>query len=304
MTELEERLTEAGLGRVAGRLAPLTRESVRLTAVKYEEKPACRLGGRPNLAPDLSWPVWDKTPLSFIAQLDLAALPKVAGLDLPRSGALYFFNKVQEHASSVENRGNFRVLYTSEALALLPLHDFPEQLDEEFRYKGVRLEVEGSALSVALPRDPVLSSVRLNSEEEKRYQEFCKLVMESRPKPRKTLRGARSNHIGEHEVGGYPIYIQHDPRLRTELITTELYPRIKGRGRNPATGLSVTSKEDEPLLVKAEAAMQDWLQLFLVDSEQSADIIWGDMGRFYYLIRKGDLKKRAFESVWMEFDCY
>jgi uncharacterized protein YwqG len=50
--------------------------------------------------------------------------------------------------------------------------------------------------------------------------------------------------------------------------------------------------------------MQDWQSLFLVDSERSADIVWGDMGRLYYLIRKDHLQKRAFENVWMEFDCY
>src|SRR5262249_31782163 len=88
--------------------------------------------------------------------------------------------------------------------------------------------------------------------------------------------------------------------LRAELIASGLYPRIKGRGRNPATGESIPSKEDEPLMEKAEAAMQDWQSLFLVDSEQSAGILWGDMGRLYYLMRKDDLQKRAFETVWME----
>jgi uncharacterized protein YwqG len=303
MTELKEQLTEAGLGRIASRLAPLVRESVRLTAVKYEEKPTCRLGGRPNLAPELSWPEREDVPLAFIAQLDLAALPEIAGVDLPRSGALYFFYHVAEFASTIKNRGSFSVLYTKEALATLPLHDFPEQFDDDFRYNCVRLEVEGRALSVPFPWDPVLASFRLTPEEETRYTEFGSMVM-ARPAPRKALRGARRNRIGEHEVGGYPIYIQHDPRLRAELITTGLYPHISGRGLNPATGKPVTSKKDEPLLCKAEAAMQDWLQLFLIDSEATADIQWGDMGRLYYLIRKADLKKRRFEKVWMEFDCY
>jgi len=304
MTKLEERLAEAGLGRVADRLAPLARESLRLTAVEYDEKPTCRLGGRPNLSPQLSWPDWDDTPLAFIAQLDLTALPEIAGVDLPRSGGLYFFYQVLERASSIKNRGIFSVLYTSEALATLPLHDFPEELEEEFRYRGVRLEVEGRALSVPFPMDPVLTSFRLTPDEEKQYQVFCRTVMGSRPKPLKTLRGQATNHIGEHEVGGYPIYIQNDPRLRAELVTTGLYPRIKGRGLNPRTGKPVTSKIDEPLLSKAEAAMQDWLQLFLIDSEQSAEILWGDVGKLHYMIRKDDLQKRAFESVWMEFDCY
>ena len=53
MSELEQQLTEAGLGRVASKLALFARETVRLTANNYDEEPTSRLGGRPNLAPDL-----------------------------------------------------------------------------------------------------------------------------------------------------------------------------------------------------------------------------------------------------------
>jgi hypothetical protein len=71
------------------------------------------------------------------------------------------------------------------------------------------------------------------------------------------------------------------------------------RGHEPFTLQAPRSGADEPLLEKPEAARQDWQSLFLVDSEQSADILWGDMGRIYYLIRKDDLQKRAFENIWM-----
>jgi uncharacterized protein YwqG len=125
MIDLEPRLIEAGLGRVASGLAPLARESVRLTAVEFEERATCRLGGRPNLSPQLSWPVSNGTPLAFIAQLDLAALPEISGLDLPRSGARYFFWQLYESARNVKDRGTFRVLYTGEVIDPLPLHGFP-----------------------------------------------------------------------------------------------------------------------------------------------------------------------------------
>jgi uncharacterized protein YwqG len=332
MSELEQQLTDAGLGRVASKLALLARETVRLTAISHEEDPTTRLGGRPNLASDLTWPEWDEEPLAFIAQLDLTATPEVAGLDLPGSGALYFFYRVLRPArdrkerigrnpatgeviriparkaaksrvaktAKSSDRRNFRVLYSAEHLAKLPLYGFPNELEDEYRYQGVRLEAGTAELSMPFPNDPVLWPLCLEHEEQERYLSFVRQLMESR----ETFHAAPESDIGEHAVGGYPNYIQHDPRLRAELITTGLYPRIKGRGRNPATGESVTSKEDEPLLETAEAAMQDWQSLFLVDSEQSADIPWGDMGRLYYLIRKDDLQKRAFDNVWMEFDCY
>jgi uncharacterized protein YwqG len=327
MGELEQQLTDAGLGRVASKLALVARETARLTATKYEEEPTSRLGGRPNLAPDLTWPEWEEEPLGFVAQLDLAAVPEIAGLDLPRSGALYFFYRVLQHARSRKarigrnpvtgavikiparkvakaekssDRRNFRVLYGAERLAKLPLYGFPDELEDEYRYQGVRLEAGTAELSMPFPNDPILWPLCLEREEQEQYLSLVRQLTESR----ETFRARAGSDIGEHAVGGYPNYIQHDPRLRAELITTGLYPRGEDRGRNPSTGESVTSKEDEPLLEKAEAAMQDWQSLFLVDSEQSADILWGDMGRLHYLIRKDDLQKRAFEKVWMEFDCY
>ncbi len=329
MSELEQQLTDAGLGRVASKLALLARETVRLTAANYEEEPTSRLGGRPNLAPNLTWPEWDEEPLAFVAQLDLAAIPKIAGLDSPRSGALYFFHRflrparatrerigrnpvtgaviriparkaAKSQVAKISDRRNFRVLYSAERLAKLLLHGFPNELEDGYRYEGIRLEAGTAELSMPFPNDPALGPLRLKHKEQEQYLGFVRQLMESR----ETISDRAEGGTGEHAVGGYPNYIQHDPRLRSELIATGLYPRIEGRGRNPATGESIISKEDEPLLEKAEAAMEDWQSLFLVDSEQSADIVWGDMGRLYYLIRKEDLRKRAFEKVWMEFDCY
>ncbi len=203
-------------------------------------------------------------------------------------------------AAKISERRNFRVLYSAERLAKLPLQEFPDELEDEYRYQGFGLEAGGVELSIPFPNDPALRALGLTPAEQEQYLSFARQWMASRA----TLSGSDGSKTGEHAVGGYPDYIQHDPRLRAELITTGLYPRVQGRGRNPATGESIPSKEDEPLLEKAEGAMQDWHSLFQVDSEQSAGILWGDMGRLYYLIRGDDLRSRTFENVWMEFDCY
>ena len=101
MLSLEERLSDFGFGsRAAVDLASIAKESALLFAAEYSEAPVTRLGGRPNLAPGMEWPVWEERPLSFVAQLELAGFPEVAGFELPRSGALYFF------ASSGESVGH------------------------------------------------------------------------------------------------------------------------------------------------------------------------------------------------------
>jgi len=57
------------------------------------EGPGLRHGGEPLLPDSLEWPMFDgRIPMSFIAELDCAALAAAGGLDLmPESGHLLFF---------------------------------------------------------------------------------------------------------------------------------------------------------------------------------------------------------------------
>jgi uncharacterized protein YwqG len=65
-----------------------------------------------------------------------------------------------------------------------------------------------------------------------------------------------------------------------------------------------SNRRSEEVRKRVGAGAQDWQLLLLVDSEQSADILWGDVGQIYFVIRKDDLRRRAFENVWMLYDCY
>ena len=50
-----------------------------------------RVGGTPDLPPDLAWPTHDGKHLTFIAQLDLASLPRWKDSPLPATGWLWAF---------------------------------------------------------------------------------------------------------------------------------------------------------------------------------------------------------------------
>ena len=50
-----------------------------------------RLGGTPDLPPGEAWPAEDGCLFTFVAQLKLADLPILPGLDLPRQGLLSFY---------------------------------------------------------------------------------------------------------------------------------------------------------------------------------------------------------------------
>lgn len=61
--------------------------------------PGCWLGGDPTLPPEIDWPhteapstEWGVAPLQFMAQINLAHLPRLAShAEMPRSGTLFFF---------------------------------------------------------------------------------------------------------------------------------------------------------------------------------------------------------------------
>ena len=61
-------------------------------------KEPVRFGSRPNLPVDIEWPIRDEKPLHFLAQIDLAAMPRQVVVDenafplpkFPQAGALFF----------------------------------------------------------------------------------------------------------------------------------------------------------------------------------------------------------------------
>jgi Domain of unknown function (DUF1963) len=108
--ELEAALGQAGLGDWASRLAGAARHTMILETGPVEEGAqarvgASRLGGMPDLPPDVPWPwrppvserVWKAHaerpwPLSFVAQIDFAEIQSAGGLEgFPTSGRLLLF---------------------------------------------------------------------------------------------------------------------------------------------------------------------------------------------------------------------
>jgi uncharacterized protein YwqG len=281
----------------AERLFPLVRPSIRLTGVDYQEVAANRLGGRPNLPPGVEWPAFREQALGFVAQLDLASLPQVgrgavpewakglAAIALPSSGALYFFFAGTD-GSLGGGPEEWRVLYSEEPLAQMPLREWPGGFEELFKLKPVRLAVEFIEPTMPGNEDPVLSPISFTTEESQMYEAMNHSFYENRPRPAHRLGGYpdwmkdpesqkyfdERRPFGLHRIGGYPDYIQHDPKAEAEQLA-------------PSNG-------------------SGWELLFQVDSEEAAGISWGDLGRLYFLIRPDDLLCKRFENTWMVADCY
>src|SRR5689334_24650881 len=118
-----------GLARVAKELISHVRQSAKFSRTALAEIPGNRLGGRPNLPDHIEWPQWRDQPLAFIAQLDMAALPRIEGLGLPPSGALYFFYEGGGEAwgFTPDDRGAWQVYYSEGEPAGNPLRNFPSR---------------------------------------------------------------------------------------------------------------------------------------------------------------------------------
>lgn len=110
---------DAGLIRHVEAAAALARRSVRLVPGDGEPAPGdrSRFGGAPDLPAGGVWPSWDSEPLTFLAQIDLAAV-HAAGIDplLPESGLLLVFSALDRtpSGSSPLDRDSTRVVWVEQ----------------------------------------------------------------------------------------------------------------------------------------------------------------------------------------------
>ena len=93
-----------------------------------------------------------------------------------------------------------------------------------------------------------------------------------------------------HRLLGHPDQIQNDMQTECQLVS---------HGLNCGDGSGY--KDPKARILKAGAT--DWELLLQIDSDDNARMMWGDVGRIYYWIRREDLKERNFGASWMILQC-
>lgn len=279
MKSLRKALIDNNLGRIAGKIEDATKKSSRLFSEKRSSDATNRLGGRPNLPKEFAWPTWREEPLAFVAQLDLSTLPKVPGLLLPRTGSLSFFFEGGENAwgFSPDDAGSGVVLYIKESLSSLPLRSNPRGLEDHLRFQGVRLVPHFPAPTVPGLQDQALDGLGMSPQEREGYYHYHTSLEESEPG-------------SIHRIGGYPDCVQGDPKLVAHLVSQGLYC-------GDPTGYKTGKKRG------LFSGAKDWELLLQVDSDDKAKMMWGDVGRIYFLIHKSALAARRFDQTWVIFQC-
>jgi uncharacterized protein YwqG len=233
-------------------------------------EPVARLGGLAHLPTGAEWPRSPARPMSFVAEVDLAALrravPGVAAL-LPEDGVLALFYDVEEMPWGYEpsHGAYFRLLHLTGELA-------PRRPPE-----GTTVYTERvlGARAVRLLPDPADLPPELGLDEEA-SDAYAELADALAGEP-------------DHRVGGPPRWIQSDAREDAAVAMA-----------GGATG----APEQPKRAGLGRASARIWRLLLQIDTDDAVGFMWGDAGRLYLLARDEDLRSRRFDRAWLVLQCY
>lgn len=226
-----------------------------------------KLGGDPELPADLAWPGGYERPRTFLAQVDLAALPE-AQLDwLPRAGRLYAFYDPDGHGMA----DVVRVLQSVDPAG--PSTPAPPGARPRFTERRVAFATHGSA--------PSLDWLGLDASE----MDLDEDEFESLEK----IADAPPSDATQHRIGGYPNEIQPERMwLSCEHLARDL--------PEPSW--------DEDVPPAIARAAKKWRLLLQIDSDQALKMSFGDSGRLYVFIRERDARRADFSktvTLWQTY---
>lgn len=297
LEELKFKLDTNGLGKYFDKLQPLVRNTIRLYPEQAEENDIAvgqtKIGGKPDLPTGIGWVTETNNvetiqtnflffkskkqhsvtrPLSFIAQINLL---ETAPFDeenlLPKTGMLYFFYSAGQEAAGFDysDKNKFKVIYWDGNISELRRIDFPDDLPSEARYKPctVRIKSENSL--------PSYGHEVYEDFDEGEDEKFWDTVY---------------NDGNLNKLLGYSDNIQNEMELDCELVTNGLY-------------CGDASGYNDPRAKELAPNAKNWRLLLQVDSNDENEMMWGDCGRLYFWIKKGDLLERDFGKAWFSLQC-
>lgn len=253
--------------------------SVRITTAAAKEEDFAlgesKIGGKPHLPDDFKWPYYLDEPLIFIAQFNLGEIAKYdVENKLPSSGMLYFFYEggIEVFGDDLSEKDGIKVAYYEGSIDKLKAINLPERSDaseyDELIIKPCKLSfvAEPSYPLTQMLENDILDYDILDDDDEANEETTNKLL-------------------------GYPDLIQGD------VFDTAATIHMRRSGNTKFS----STKEYRAAF---QSELKKWMLLFQIDSDDQADVMWGDVGRVYFVIRDEDLERGDFENCWFEFQCY
>jgi uncharacterized protein YwqG len=263
-----------GCGAAADRLLPLVRPAVRLRTRPDEDDGlptgASKIGGAPDLPSPDAWPIWKSRPLSFLAQLNLADLAPFACCDvLPRSGLLQFFYVEDQSTWGFDpaDRGSWAVRFEPDPGPLDRVHG------AALVYSACRLQFV-EVMSAPPWESADVAALGLSDVERDSYLHAVDDL--ERRAPDEPM----------HQVLGQPRAVQGDMQLECQLVSHGLYC-------GDASGYTSAAA------AALQAGAVDWRLLLQLESDDAADMMWGDLGALYFWMTTGAMAGRRFDEAWM-----
>lgn len=105
--------------------------------------------------------------------------------------------------------------------------------------------------------------------------------------------GPRDNakYSGRHKILGWPNLVQGSVFFEAQHAVSGL-------------DLGEYERPNQANIKAVEAGAKDWLLLLQVDTDSNSEIMWGDLGTLYFLIKKDDLAALRFDNIWFSWQCH
>jgi hypothetical protein len=296
---------------LAGALAETAAPAYYLTRTASSAASTHQVGGSPAVEPGFVWPV----ALSFVAQIDLSALPPEIGLQLPQTGSLQFFVdalKQEDGPCTGLNRAGavFWQREQGKTSSQPPEEVSRRSQDGVFERRALQAF---PGLSLPPLDSPLLQHLNVD---EGRWPRYAALA--------KDLRGlAAPLPVSPAEIG-----LQMGGHAPFDRDATAIDYRLSavlgkhGLARDLAYGVDAVTQK----ITQYEATLPDWcgmLRKQLVTYKRQADVfeqeakhlilllsvpsvpelgmMWGDGLWLSYLIDSRDLARGRFEQAWALF---
>lgn len=293
------RLEETDLRATLEPLPPGLRESLwagRRPCIRFATRAAsgraapsgCRLGGAALLPVGTKWPTWrgpagkgPSRPLTLWAHIDLAQTARHLDLDLPNEGSLLLFADFDHDGLSDGITG----LYQDELLGARVLHVPADQPVTPVKSPaGVQALPPADLLPMLTVTWPDLDA-ELADDEYDAYddadQALEQLLRRTAP--------AGWSVAGRHQLGGNARFIQHPVEQEVVQAAHDVYSRSGGF--------------DHQRWEQVKNEVSRWRLLLQIDSDDSLDLMFGDVGTVYWAAPAQDIAAHDFTASRFNFQC-